>query len=51
MNSRMLEMADFTKVNGIKRLEKEMAWGYNSGQMVQSMRECGRKIKQMEREE
>ena len=43
----MWAMAGYIKVSGIKRLEREMEWAFSFGLMDQSMREYGRKIKQM----
>ena len=47
MNSKMSEMVDFIRDNGIKRLGKEMVSVFSSGLMVQSMKVCGRKTKPM----
>lgn len=51
MNIRMLEMESSIKASGTKRLEKEMALAFNSGQTGQSTKECGSKIKQLVKEE
>jgi hypothetical protein len=51
MNSRMLEMAVSTKDSGINTLGREMELAYSCGQMVLSMKDCGGRTKQREREE
>lgn len=40
-------MENFTKDNGIKKLEKEMELVSNFGPMDQNMKECGEMIKLM----
>jgi hypothetical protein len=51
MNIKMLGMANCTKGSGIKKLETEMVLVYSFGLMDQSMKVCGDKIRQQEREE
>jgi hypothetical protein len=47
MNIKMLEMVNYIRVNGIRKLEKEMVLVYNFGLMGLNMKECGGKTKQM----
>jgi hypothetical protein len=44
-------MGNSTKDSGTRRLEREMELEFNSGLMDQSMRDFGRKTKQMGEEE
>ena len=51
MSLKMWVLAECTKVNGIKRQEKEMELAFNYGLMAQNMKECGAGTKPTTREE
>jgi|LauGreDrversion4_2_1035121.scaffolds.fasta_scaffold74613_4 hypothetical protein len=45
MNSKMLEMVNFTKGSGIRERAREKELGYNSGLMALNTRANGSKVK------
>ena len=51
MSSKMSDKVNFTKVSGIRRLEKRMELEFNSGLMAQSMRAFGKRTRLLEKEE
>ena len=51
MNIKMQGLESYIKVNGIRRLGIEMELEFNFGQMVLSMKVCGKEIRLMVKEE
>ena len=51
MNSKKWAKADYTKVNGTKRLGKEMGWEFSFGKMGLNMKVYGLETRPTAREE